>query len=91
MKREHRFHPTRRWRFDFADPGSLIAVEIEGLNYEGAGKKTKLGGRHVSVKGFKEDCEKYNEAAVLGWRVLRVTVEMVKSGKALQYIERMYE
>ncbi len=28
--REHRFHPTRKWRFDFAWPDDRLAVEMEG-------------------------------------------------------------
>ena len=59
LVREHRFHETRRWRFDFAFPSVRLAVEIEGR------------GRHQSVKGVRDDCEKYNEATRLGWRVLR--------------------
>lgn len=29
-EREYRFHPTRKFRFDFAWPTSKIAVEVEG-------------------------------------------------------------
>ena len=31
LVREHRFHPTRRWRFDFAWPELKLAVEAEGF------------------------------------------------------------
>lgn len=27
---EYRFHPTRKWRFDFAIPHIKVAIEIEG-------------------------------------------------------------
>ena len=27
---EYRFHETRRWRFDFAYPEQLLAIEVEG-------------------------------------------------------------
>ncbi len=60
---EYRFHPTRRWRFDFAIPYLRIAIEAEGGVWS--------GGRHVRGSGFTLDCEKYNAATVLGWRVLR--------------------
>jgi hypothetical protein len=30
--------------------------------------------RHTSVTGFTNDCEKYNAAQLLGWKVLRYTV-----------------
>ena len=29
-EREVRFHKTRRWRFDFAYPEKLLAIEIHG-------------------------------------------------------------
>lgn len=64
---EYKFHPERKWRFDFAiDPeGYKIAIEIEGGTY--------IGGRHTRGKGYANDCEKYSSATVLGWSVLRYT------------------
>mgnify|MGYP000595384776 FL=1 len=32
-EREHRFHPVRRWRFDFAWPGEKFSVEGEGITF----------------------------------------------------------
>ena len=78
---EHRFAPPRRWRFDFAWPGKLIAVEIDGGTYS--------GGRHVRGAGYARDCEKLNRAAELGWRVLRFTGDMVRAdpkGCAMQVV-----
>lgn len=63
--KEHRFHPTRLWRFDYAYPELNIAIEIEGLTRPG----TKS--RHTENKGYTEDCHKYNQAVLLGWRVIR--------------------
>jgi very-short-patch-repair endonuclease len=80
FEREHKFHPTRKWRFDFAFPRKRIAVEIEGGIWM---KKS----RHTSSKGYLSDMEKYNAANKLGWRVLRFTPQEVKSGYALQEIE----
>lgn len=57
--REYRFHETRRWRFDFAWPSHMVAVEIDGR------------GRHQTVDGVRKDCEKHNTATLRGWRVLR--------------------
>lgn len=34
-------------------------------------------GRHASIGGFEEDCEKYAEALILGWRVLRFSQNQV--------------
>lgn len=63
---EYRFHPTRKWRFDFAYPNKKIAIEAEG------GVFTR--GRHSRGVGLSNDCEKYNAATILGWKVLRYTV-----------------
>lgn len=77
--REHRFHPVRRWLFDFAWPVFRLALEIEGGLYH--------KGRHTTLSGFTKDCEKYNVATLMGWRVLRVTGAQVKSGEALNWIQ----
>jgi len=81
FEREYLFHPTRKWRFDFAWPDRLLAVECEGLT----APNTKS--RHTTNEGFSEDCVKYNAAALLGWTVLRYTLPMIQSGEALQQIE----
>lgn len=95
FEREVRFAEGRRWRLDFAiidtltykggktfyAPGSKIGIEVEGGAFS--------GGRHSRGKGFTEDCRKYSEAAIRGWTVLRFTTEMVTSGEAIAYIERM--
>lgn len=68
---EHRFHATRRWRFDFAVPSRKIAVEYQGHGKMGGGSK-HVGG-HASVQGLSSDAEKFNAAGLLGWRVLLFT------------------
>lgn len=78
---EHRFKPPRRWRFDLAWPAQLVAIEIEGGVWS--------YGRHLRPAGFLRDCEKYNEAACLGWKVIRVTHEQLNDGTALRYLERL--
>lgn len=83
MQAEVRFHPDRKWRFDFADARYGIAVEIEGGTWS--------KGRHTTGKGFRDDCEKYNAAAEYGWRVFRYTTDMVKSGEAIDQIRRVLD
>ena len=61
---EFRFHPLRKWRFDFAWPDALLALEVDGGLF--------TAGRHTRGAGTEGDHEKFNEAAVLGWRILRV-------------------
>ena len=80
-EREYRFAPPRRWRFDLAWPALKVAVEVEGGSW--------VGGRHSRPGGFEKDAEKYNEAVIAGWRVLRVTGAMVSDGRALASVERL--
>lgn len=77
---EYKFHPSRRWRADYCWPDQMLIVEYEGGVY------TK--GRHTRGRGFEGDIEKYNTATLMGYRVLRFTASMVKSGKALKQIEQ---
>ena len=87
---EYKFHPDRRWRFDWAicrpgnrfkvDSGTLylkanppyIAVEYEGGVF--------IGGGHTRGVLYGSNCEKYNEAAIMGWTVLRFTAPMIRQG-----------
>jgi len=78
--REFRFYPERRWRFDFAWPDLMIALEVEGGNY----------GRHQRRAGFKADCQKYNQAAMLGWSVYRFTTEMIENGEIIDFFKAVF-
>jgi very-short-patch-repair endonuclease len=73
--REWRFHPDRRWRFDFAWVKRKVAVECEG----GIWMQTKSGRSkgHAHPARFENDCKKYSTAAAMGWKVLRVTAGML--------------
>lgn len=62
------------WRFDFAWPSSMLAVEIEGGGFS--------GGRHTRGEGFAEDITKYDSAMRLGWTVYRCDARLVNSGRA---------
>lgn len=59
---EYKFHPTRKWRFDYAWPERLLALEVQGGIW--------TSGRHVRGAALKKEWEKLNEAATLGWRVI---------------------
>ena len=66
---EYKFmNPERLYRFDFAIPDSMIAIEYAGL---GSNKNAKSG--HTTSLGYTSDCDKYNHAACKGWRVIRFT------------------
>lgn len=74
------YHFTRRpedydpslpaWRFDFACPDARVAIELEGLRWDGVGE-------HQSIAGFTRNCYKYNHAAARGWILLRYTYKML--------------
>lgn len=82
---EYKFHPTRQWRFDYAWPQLYckIAVEIEGGMW--------TNGRHTRGSGFKNDMEKYNVAAFMGWLVFRFTPEQLKKGIALSFMMDVFK
>lgn len=71
----------RSWRFDLAWPGWLaldigkLAVEVDG-------------GVHKLTKRFNADIPKHQAAFALGYKLLRVSPEQVKSGEALEFIRR---
>jgi len=73
---EFRFHPTRKWRFDFAWPAEKVAIEIDGGGYKFG------GGKHMSPA----DYEKINTAQSMGWKVYRFTPAMVTKGHAIKFI-----
>ena len=67
LEREFRFHAERKWRADFAHVESRTLIEVEG------GIFIKGGGRHNRAAGFIADAEKYLEAFLDGWNVVRLT------------------
>jgi very-short-patch-repair endonuclease len=76
---EYRFHPVRKWRFDYAWPTQKVALEIQGGVF--------AKGRHVQGAGLRKEYEKLNAAAADGWRVLFILPEQVSNGTAMQIIE----
>lgn len=76
--REHRFHASRRWRFDFAWEMHKLALEVQG------GIFTR--GRHTRGAALLKEHEKLNAAAIAGWRVLYCTPRDVKNGAATKLI-----
>jgi very-short-patch-repair endonuclease len=60
----------RKFRFDYCYPDVMLAIEIEGGIW--------INGRHNRASGFIKDIEKYNTACMLGYRVLRFTIQDLK-------------
>ena len=81
---EYRFAAAqgRDWRFDFAWPKHLVALEVEGGAW--------TGGRHVRGAGFVKDIEKYNAAQLLGWMVLRCTPRDLQSVGTFDLLQRAF-
>jgi very-short-patch-repair endonuclease len=63
---EVKWHPKRKWRFDYCHPGSRVAVELEGGIW-------LPKSRHFHGSGAVKDMEKYLAATVAGWLVIRLT------------------
>ncbi|OTG78842.1 hypothetical protein B9T23_01880 [Acinetobacter terrae] len=81
FEREFKFHLKRKWSADFHIIGKKILIEVEGGIWS--------GGRHTRGKGYIGDMEKYNAAVMMGYQVIRFSTEQVKSGLAIQQIEKM--
>lgn len=61
----------------------MIAIEIEG--------GVRKMGRHQRPTGFVNDAEKYAEAQVRGWQVLRIPSSWVASRKGIDYVQALLE
>ena len=79
---EYKFHPVRKWRFDYAFPCCLLAVEQEGAIH--------AQGRHTRGSGFEGDMAKYNAAAILGWRLLRFTPKEIETSTFTEQVEEFF-
>lgn len=80
---EHAFAlPVREWRFDAAWPSLKLALEFEG------GTFLPGGGGHTRGPAHRDDCDKFNEAQLRDWRVLRVLTSEATSAKTLGMLHR---
>jgi len=71
MEQQYKFHPTRRWRMDFAHVESKVCVEIDGGEF--------VNGAHNRGSQMARDYEKRNAAIELGWAIFQLTGAMVKN------------
>lgn len=79
---EHRFHETRRWRFDLAWPDRKLAVEINGGVF--------VQGRHARGAGLLGDYEKLNAAQIAGWTCLQTTPRGVTDGDLSTWLAQAF-
>jgi len=83
---EYKFHEKRKWRFDFAlifPYTNYVAIELEGGYF--------VRGGHSRGAAQIRDNEKFNEAALLGWKILRFTPQQITKGEAIRFIKRLFE
>ncbi len=79
LEREYKFHPSRKWRADYALPAAMVLIELEGGIYS--------GGRHTRAGGYMGDIEKYNAASMLGYTVLRLGTGQVDAAHVGEIVE----
>ena len=84
--REFVFHPSRKWRSDFAWPAARLLVEVDGGTY-GAGRASG----HTSVSGMARDREKDAAAAILRYHVIRVDARAVRSGRGVEWVAEFFK
>lgn len=78
---------------------SVLVAELDGdfpirsngriTNVRDVTRMTVATGRHATVQGFREDTEKYNSAAELGWTVIRFLQSDIKPGHAIAKTQRV--
>lgn len=84
---EVKFHPTRRWRFDYCWPDRRVAVEINGGIWNAWKYGNRLGGSaHGTPFGILRDMEKVREAQALGWKVLSFTPQEIMDPKTYELL-----
>lgn len=75
--------PARRYRSDYAWPERRITLEVDGT-IRGA------QGGHQSEDGMTSDARKALLLAIDGWLTVRVTATMIRSGEAIDLLERLF-
>jgi hypothetical protein len=77
---EYRFHGERLWRWDYAWPEQLVALEVDGGVW--------TGGKHGRGSGIVKDHEKRNAGAQLGWRLLLATPKQLLRKETVAMVAR---
>lgn len=80
---EYMFNPVRKWRLDYAWPEQRIALEVEGGIF--------IHGRHSRGAGMEKDFEKYNTAALQGWRIVKCVPKKLCSFETIELLKQLIE
>jgi hypothetical protein len=75
-EREAMFHPTRKWRLDFAWPAYRVAVEVDGGLFS---RDERARAAHSKPMAILRDMAKSNALALQGWRLLRYTPDQLEA------------
>lgn len=75
-----RFKPPRLWRFDFAWPEHMVALEVNGGTFM-SGKN-----KHTNGARLHGEYEKLNAAQTLGWVVLQCDAKHVSKGEVVTFV-----
>lgn len=86
--KEFRLCVDRRWRCDYVWMFSEDRFPLKGVILEVEGGIWMKKGGHNTGAGITRDIEKYNEAALLGFIVLRAAKEHLVSGEAMVWVKR---
>ena len=73
--------PGRKFRFDFCWREARLLVEINGGTFTRGG--------HSTGTGIRRDYTKQNLCQIAGYKLLTFDADMVKSGQALDFTEKM--
>jgi hypothetical protein len=74
LAQEFRFDTSRRWKSDFYILEFNCLIEFEGM---GGNHWSGIGG-HQTLTGYTANCEKYNRASLMGFKLLRYTAKNSK-------------
>jgi hypothetical protein len=92
VEREFKFHPVRKWRFDWFLPDQTssgckgIAVEYDGFL---AGRRAGPNVSHSGVENILRDSEKINEAQAMGIRVFRANAKNCGDGTFYELLSKV--
>jgi hypothetical protein len=78
----------RVWAAKLIGPAP-IAANGRVVNVSEVKPTTVTMGRHATITGMREDCDKYNSAALLGWTVLRFEQKAIKPLDAINMTQRV--
>lgn len=78
-----KFLPDRKFRWDWAVPSLMLAVEVDGLVWSGR------GGGHQRPLGYVQDRTKDLEGILAGWLPVRLATSQVRDGTAFLYLEKI--